>query len=338
MHRGRTSTLALALALAVSMPSTAQETRPDAGPDRRQRPVRIDPDTDEVLQTIRGVVSPADEQMERIVELYTSLRQEQRRVMAAMRQAMRERRPSTDERLAARQKVLEDLKKLNTQFLDACRALLSAEQIEAWDDCASRLALMPAPPRAGHGRDPRQRGGPAVGQAAPDFELLDVEGNAVSLAALRGKPIVLEFGSYTCPVFRRKVDKIAEVRKHFGNAVAWVLIYTKEAHPTDGRVSAANVRQGIEIPQHTSFEKRLGCAQACTTKLGLDLLVLVDDFDDKVTKAYRGHPNRGYVIDAAGRVASRQLWIDPARTRQVLEGLLAPAPSTRPADSAHPGK
>lgn len=39
---------------------------------------------------------------------------------------------------------------------------------------------------------------PAPGQAAPDFELRDIEGNEVSLGELlKSKPVVLEFGSFT---------------------------------------------------------------------------------------------------------------------------------------------
>ena len=42
----------------------------------------------------------------------------------------------------------------------------------------------------------------------------------------------------------------------------------------------------------------------------------------QVTKAYGGHPNRGFVIDADGKVVSRQNWINADRTRDALEGLL----------------
>jgi hypothetical protein len=43
---------------------------------------------------------------------------------------------------------------------------------------------------------PRQK--PAVGEAAPDFTLDDLEGKTVRLRELIGpRPIVIEFGSYT---------------------------------------------------------------------------------------------------------------------------------------------
>jgi len=48
-------------------------------------------------------------------------------------------------------------------------------------------------------------GGPKKGQKAPDFTLTTVDGKSITLSNYIGKkPVVLEFGSYTCPVFREK--------------------------------------------------------------------------------------------------------------------------------------
>ena len=40
-------------------------------------------------------------------------------------------------------------------------------------------------------------GGPDVGQPAPDFKLKLLEGKEVQLSSLKGKPVVLVFGSCT---------------------------------------------------------------------------------------------------------------------------------------------
>ncbi|MHC4786023.1 MAG: TlpA family protein disulfide reductase [Planctomycetota bacterium] len=341
MRRSGEQVLTVVLSFALSAPALAQESRPGQGPPpgaaTAPLSLQVDPEQDEVLQTIRAAVSPSADQMEQLVELYTSLRQQQRRILTEMTRGMRRardrgnkpegsrqgRRPDREELRSARMHAMAQLKALERKFLEGGRALLAPGQFEAWDDCAATLDLMPAVPGARRGRS---QGGPDVGDEAPAFELRDLEGNTVSLASLRGKPVVLEFGSYTCPVFRRRVEKIEQLRRRFGDAVNWVLVYTKEAQPIDGRISPANTREGIEIPQHTSFEKRVECARLCTQKTNLGLRVLVDDLDDRVTEAYRGHPNRGYVIDGEGRVVSRQAWFDPARTRTALKKLLAPVP------------
>lgn len=52
--------------------------------------------------------------------------------------------------------------------------------------------LASQPPR------PSPGGGPAVGQLAPDFELINVRtGKPVRLSACRHRPVVLFFGSYS---------------------------------------------------------------------------------------------------------------------------------------------
>ena len=212
---------------------------------------------------------------------------------------------------------------LNDTFLAACRALLTPSQHEAWDDCAAQLDLFPQRGRGPGGRrGPNAQLGPQEGDPAPGFVLTDLDGKTVTLESLRGKPVMLEFGSYTCPVFRRMVNQVEQLRRDFGNAVHWVMIYTREAHPTDGWVARGNTGPGIEIPQHTSFDKRLECAALCKQKLELNLLVLVDTIDDKATNAYAGAPNRGFVIDAEGKIVSRQVWFDAERTRRALEKLL----------------
>ena len=350
MQSARIATYLAAVLLLPCGVAFGQPGAPAPGRDR-PGPPQVDPKTDEVLATISAAVSPTAEQMKRIVGLYTTLREKQWQVMREVMRRPREAadRPAErtdarpdgrpafsrvrDARREGRKLVREKIEALSAQFLTECRALLSPEQLEAWDDCASGLDLAPRRGRSrfgGRGGFNRDRG-PQVGQAAPDFTLTDLKGKTVALASLRGKPLVIEFGSYTCPVFRRQVGPIDAMCREFGDDVQWVLIYTREAHPTDGRVAGINTRQGIEIPQHVSFAKRLECAQLCKEKMGLEKMhLLVDGYDNKVTEAYAGTPNRGYVIDAAGKIVSRQAWINAEETRRVLKGLLdtsAKAPS-----------
>ncbi len=302
---------------------------------QRSREVRIDPERDETLQAIRAAVEPTEQQEALILAQYTKLRKDQ---MAIMRDALGAVRGEEGRRGGQREFNRENLRKarqiagemidaLNAGFLESCRGLLRADQHEAWDACASQLDLKMKRRRgrggAGRGgRGPGASGGPQPGEAAPAFELIAVTGETVTLASLRGKPVVIEFGSYTCPVFRRQVEPLRTLQARFGDAVHWVLVYTKEAHPIDGNIAGINEREGIEVPQHVSFAKRLEVASLCRKKLNLEARVLVDGIENMVTEAYGGHPNRGYVIDADGKVVSRQNWINADRTREALEGLL----------------
>lgn len=47
----------------------------------------------------------------------------------------------------------------------------------------------------------------AVGQAAPDFRLKDLDGNDVALADLAGKVVVLEWANPNCPFWKRHADQ-----------------------------------------------------------------------------------------------------------------------------------
>ena len=47
---------------------------------------------------------------------------------------------------------------------------------------------------------------PAVGQAAPNFKLTDVNGKAVSLSDFRGKTVVLEWHNPGCPFVKKHYD------------------------------------------------------------------------------------------------------------------------------------
>lgn len=45
---------------------------------------------------------------------------------------------------------------------------------------------------------------------------------------------VLAFGSYSCPVFRMKLNKLTSIAEEFHNVADFSLIYIDEAHPADG--------------------------------------------------------------------------------------------------------
>jgi hypothetical protein len=300
---------------------------PPAGGRVREGAPAIDPRSDPVIIAIRGAVSPNPQQMERITALLTNLRQKQGEVRRqAMRVARGERQgaePDREKAQAAAAEAQKRIDELNKTFLADCRALLQPNQYQGWDTVAPTLDLTPPPPqRRERGRREREDvRGPAEGTPAPDFELTDLKGRSVSLSSLRGRPVVIEFGSYTCPVFRGHSRDLEALRSEHGDSVAWVLVYTREAHPSEEGPDRDNLREDIEVPQHTTFETRLEAARTCAVKMDLKLHVLVDGIDNKVTELYAGWPNRGYVIDANGVIISRQNWIDPKRTREILDRL-----------------
>src|SRR5713101_4460799 len=60
--------------------------------------------------------------------------------------------------------------------------------------------------------------GPRTGAVAPDFELVDLDGNVVRLRDLRGRAVVIEFGSYTCPIFSDRVPHMERLAREYTTA------------------------------------------------------------------------------------------------------------------------
>lgn len=147
--------------------------------------------------------------------------------------------------------------------------------------------------------------GPKLGAAAPDFALKTLDGkDTVRLSALIGKkPVVLVFGNFTCAPFRVLTTDVEAIYQRHKDAATFVMVYVREAHPTDGWVMASNTKAGVEVKQPTSYDERVKACGLFNAKLKPSFPVLVDEIDDRVGNGYSGMPGRFYVIDSAGKVA-----------------------------------
>jgi peroxiredoxin len=147
--------------------------------------------------------------------------------------------------------------------------------------------------------------GPQVNEPAPDFALKTHDGKGpIRLSSFRGtKPVILTFGSITCPPYRQRFPGVEALRQRYGNSVEFLAVYIREAHAADGWVLEGNTRAKIEVPQHTNQGERLAASQRFCEMLKPSYPLLVDEFDDHVTQAYSATPNRLYLIDRDGKVA-----------------------------------
>jgi thiol-disulfide isomerase/thioredoxin len=147
--------------------------------------------------------------------------------------------------------------------------------------------------------------GPALGATAPDFELQTADGKAkMKLSSLIGKkPVVLVLGNYTCGPFRALYGEIESIKKKYGTEAEFLMVYVREAHPTDGWRMKSNDLAGVAVAQPRTDEERCGVAQQCAKTLNPTMPLVVDGVDDKVGNLYSGMPGRLYVIDREGKVA-----------------------------------
>lgn len=121
-----------------------------------------------------------------------------------------------------------------------------------------------------------------------------------------------------------------------------MVVYLREAHPTDGDAPPRD-QDAPRIAQPQTLEQRRAIAGACLTELELGAIpTLVDELDDAVGRAYAAWPDRLYLIGTDGKVVWKcgpgPAGFDPDGLESALRKLLAldepPAPA--PSDSAPP--
>lgn len=148
--------------------------------------------------------------------------------------------------------------------------------------------------------------GPAVGQKAPDFTL-GVSGDnqkTITLSKLVGtRPVVLVTGNFTCGPFRSLYPDVEAVYRRHKDRANFLMVYVREAHPTDGWGMASNTVAGVALAQPKTLGERVGACDQFCRKLKPAMPVVVDGIDDPVGTLYSGMPARLYVIDTAGKVA-----------------------------------
>lgn len=147
--------------------------------------------------------------------------------------------------------------------------------------------------------------GPKLNAQAPLFALKTHDGEKmVNLADLIGKqPIVLTFGNFTCGPFRSMFPGVEDIRTRFAEKATFLMVYVREAHPSDGWKMESNKRVGVEVAQPKTYAERTAVAGQCHAMLKPTMPLLVDEINDPVGSAYSGPPARMYVIDVDGKVA-----------------------------------
>jgi tetratricopeptide (TPR) repeat protein len=154
------------------------------------------------------------------------------------------------------------------------------------------------------GRLPRPENySPLVGAKAPDVMLREPGGGTRRLSSLRGKPVLLAFGSLTCPQFRNGIALLNELHERYGRSVAFLLVYIREAHAADGPSPLPlNERLGMSVAEARSLEERAGNAGLCRKRLSIPYEAVLDGMEGDVEKAFDAFPSRAYVIDREGMV------------------------------------
>ena len=164
-----------------------------------------------------------------------------------------------------------------------------------------QLAAKYTVPIAAHDKD-----GPAPGSPAPDFALRQAGSDAtVSLKSMLGsRPVLLVFGSYTCPNLRQQAPVLNRMHQQLGGQVRFLQVYIREAHAENWQ-STINEREGVHWGQPADAPQKTEHALACSRLLKFHFPAVVDSMDHAVEDAYAAAPSRVYLVSPAGKVLFR---------------------------------
>ena len=144
---------------------------------------------------------------------------------------------------------------------------------------------------------------------------------------MRGKPLLLAFGSLTCPQFRNGAPLLNELNERYGRRITFLMVYIREAHPRDGSSPLpVNERLGMSLAEPRSLEERAGNATLCRQRLSIPYEAVLDGMEGEVEKAFAAFPSRAYVIDREGTVtfsmALDEQRLRPEALQTALEAVL----------------
>jgi hypothetical protein len=134
--------------------------------------------------------------------------------------------------------------------------------------------------------------------------------------------------------------RLREIYRQYRDRVAFLLIYIREAHATDGwwlggpvvgraiKLYSPQAATGLADP--TTLAERRAAANHFAAAVGPGMPIYVDDLDDAVNEAYAAWPTRLYLIDTEGRVAYHggpgPFGFHPKQLAEAIEQLLSVRP------------
>jgi thiol-disulfide isomerase/thioredoxin len=169
-------------------------------------------------------------------------------------------------------------------------------------------------------RDMRfERTDPAPGDHVPSFDLPTIDGGHLRSDDLGERPVLLIFGSSTCPVTDNAAPGLNELHRRFGDRLRFVMVNVREAHP--GRV----------FPQPKTMEAKATHAARLRGIYGFAFEIAVDDIDGTLHRAMSPKPNSAYLLAPDGTILFRAQWANDthalAKAIDAMTRRQAPQPS-----------
>lgn len=169
-------------------------------------------------------------------------------------------------------------------------------------------------------RDMRfHKSAPKAGEPFPEFKLETTDGNVITKQDfINRKPLLLIFGSLTCPMTASAMPNIKHLHEKYGDKVEFVLLNVREAHP------------GERIPQPENITGKRKHARQLKQLYDVDLTVATDDINGSLHLALDPKPNAAFLMSTTGTVLFRSLWASDGKAlTQALEDLVHDRPQNK---------
>lgn len=154
-----------------------------------------------------------------------------------------------------------------------------------------------------------RKGEPGPGDKVKPFDMETTDGgflNSIDVSA-KGQPVLLVFGSRTCPVTESAAERLKQLHATYGATVRFVMVQVREAHP------------GQTIGQPKTPAEKLHHAQDLKRHHNLPFEVAVDNIDGTFHRSLGSRPNSAYLIEPSGTILFRAQW---ANETQAIAGAL----------------
>jgi len=148
--------------------------------------------------------------------------------------------------------------------------------------------------------------GLAAGQQFGDAELHTLDGDAVKVPDFLDKPLVLETGSMTCPMYAKSVTPMQAYWERYPT-LNFAVLYVREAHP------------GEKIPARRTIEEKIEAAKRTSQAYGEGRLILLDRVSGEAHRAFGNTPNSIYMLDTDGRIIFRSIRNNTRKLDDVLK-------------------
>jgi Spy/CpxP family protein refolding chaperone len=252
------------------------------------------------------------------------------------------------QKLEAGQNVDQDLQGIRNLLRDKLKGILSQDQLQSLADALQQYRSGGGGNGAG-GNTGGARGGkpaiaevtpedllddgPALGAAAPNVKIIEINGRPFDPESYKGHVVVIEFGSMSCPVFRQHVKEMEKLKAAEGGRAFFMLVYTREAFPAGEKEVERNRNQGISISDARTLDERKAQALKTQQQLHITYQMAIDSMDNAASTAFGAFPNGTVVIGKDGTISARQRWTNPDTLKMAIDdaviGNEAPVASVR---------